>query len=736
MKCFQFRPGDRWIWLPDRQPGTPGVVDFKREWDMASDGELVLALSADNRYRATLDGHFLGVGPTRGDVLHYSYEEYRCRLTAGKHRLEVEVYVEPTAPRDADGGWGEMHAGGGFLASGQAGTVDLSTAGEWLCRVNNIKSGLQWKDAWDCSWVTPAALMEKWDFTQTCGQWQSPAVLGRVYHYGELNKIIDPDTPWLLEPSGLPPAERSPVVPESGEVNGKISPPGGVVRFRFAVYQTGYPHLMWRGGAGKLRIAYAEALVDGTVGTRGYGDKVIFPAGEWEFEPHWYRAGQYIELEFSELTAEVEYSFSYSFSAYPFELRAEFHGEEVLEKIWEAGWRTHRCCAHEHYEDCPFYEQNQYVMDSRIQMEISHLLCGDARLTRRGIESFGNSQQANGMVQSRYPTKYFQIIPSYGLQWIAMIYDDWQYTGDLELVCQWRRNIDRVLDYFADLQRADGLLNPAGYWMFSDWRPEWIDGSSARGENVPEVLLALHYALALEQTAEMNAALGGGAAAETYASQARRVCDAVNRAAWSPDRLLYRDTPEREWYSQYTNALAILAGAVTGPEAMALAERITVVPITETSFFTAQYTFEVWRRLGRGDLMRKAFARWEKLMECNCSTFPEVPADCAPRSLCHAASATPLIAMVRGMLGVTPGKPGWQTVRIMPACGAGSCSGVVPVGKNRNLQIAIEESADAARVTLQLSGDTVLPAEVKIGPDSWRSLQLAPGERRQVEISW
>ena len=72
------------------------------------------------------------------------------------------------------------------------------------------------------------------------------------------------------------------------------------------------------------------------------------------------------------------------FTAYPFEERAKFDsGDPDLDKIWDISWRTARDDAHETYMDTPYYEQLQYVGDTRIQALISYTVAGDDRLGRQ-----------------------------------------------------------------------------------------------------------------------------------------------------------------------------------------------------------------------------------------------------------------------------------------------------------------------------------------------------------------
>ncbi len=98
-----------------------------------------------------------------------------------------------------------------------------------------------------------------------------------------------------------------------------------------------------------------------------------------------------------------------TFTGYPFTRRARFEGGgPEIGRILETGWRTARLCAHETYMDCPYYEQLQYVGDTRIQCLISLFNSGDARLMRNAIQQIDDSRQSDGATMSRYPTRLEQ----------------------------------------------------------------------------------------------------------------------------------------------------------------------------------------------------------------------------------------------------------------------------------------------------------------------------------------
>ena len=76
--------------------------------------------------------------------------------------------------------------------------------------------------------------------------------------------------------------------------------------------------------------------------------------------------------------------------------RRSNRNDAELDKIWEISWRTARLDAHETYMDTPYYEQLQYVGDTRIQALISYTVAGDDRLARQALEAFDESRSSGG----------------------------------------------------------------------------------------------------------------------------------------------------------------------------------------------------------------------------------------------------------------------------------------------------------------------------------------------------
>ena len=101
------------------------------------------------------------------------------------------------------------------------------------------------------------------------------------------------------------------------------------------------------------------------------------------------------------------------------------------ESFWDIGLRTQRACAHETYEDCPYYEQLQYGGDTQAQMLYTYAVSGRTCLPRQAIRFFHRSQLPEGLPQSRYPSRPTQVIPYWSLHYLFMLYDWYMYTGDV-----------------------------------------------------------------------------------------------------------------------------------------------------------------------------------------------------------------------------------------------------------------------------------------------------------------
>lgn len=470
---------------------------------------------------------------------------------------------------------------------------------------------------------------------------------------------------------------------------------------------TGYLQLMLQGGAdSRITLLYAECYEEDTgedeirrKGVRDHfkgrvlrgGYDTFFPAGygtaahQEIYEPFWFRTFRYVRLEVQAGAEPLTVAgISYRETGYPMQLQASFHcSDERYNRLWELSVRTLQRCMHETYEDTPYYEQLQYTMDTRLMMKFTYLLSGDDRLARRSMDDYRASQLPDGMLQSRYPSVLPQVIPSFSLYWIGMIYDHYQYFGDIDLVRRYRPAMLSVLDWFGQRLTPQGLVGrtPRQYWHYFDWVEEWDLGAPSCTESSPATLLSLMYAAALGTAAELFAAGGWTQIAEEMLERKAAVNEAVRSYCRSENDLLFRDSPEageESQFSQHTQVWAILAGTVDEAEAGKLLEAVlNDRSLARLSLPMSYYLFRALERSGQYDSSFILWERWMKQLELGLTTLPEIDS-AATRSDCHAWSALPLSEFSTGILGVKSGRNG---ITVEPHCGSlHQASGAVMMG--------------------------------------------------------
>lgn len=84
--------------------------------------------------------------------------------------------------------------------------------------------------------------------------------------------------------------------------------------------------------------------------------------------------------------------------------------------------------------DCPYYEQVQYIGDTRITALLSYVLCNDDKLACEAIDAFDRSRLINGLTQGGYPIRNVHVLPPFSLIYIVMLNDFLMWRGDIAFV--------------------------------------------------------------------------------------------------------------------------------------------------------------------------------------------------------------------------------------------------------------------------------------------------------------
>lgn len=694
-----FNGNCKWFWHPKRKSNEAGYTLFRRKITCFQPEKLRLAVSADNRFNLYLDGKIVGRGPCRSDLEHYTYEEYNLSLAKGNHLLAVEVVVWNGGWREDAAPWSEIHSGGGLMVCGTVGDDLFEGPENWCCSIDNGRRPLEWKESWDAKITTPVPPMDRVDFNFYSHHWMEldfddaawlePVSIGDIVLAGQIN--YDPKNPWWLTPRRTAPMKTTRTLVKRNINPGPL--PAGHSRLVIDIgqNQTSIIHLYASGGKGEIRLIYLEEA-----NSHGYADILCPGPGEWQYHSFWYRTARYVEI-ICDLSVSLEiHDFKVEFITYDFKSWAEFRilPQSVLEKVWHIACHTARCCAHEHYEDCPYYEQLQYGGDTRIQALVSYSATGDGSLGRQALRHFDWSRLPNGLTQSRYPNKFTQIIPGFSLIWILSIYDHYLYFGNISVLEEHWNGIMNVLNYFEKLRAPHGLIEHVGHWNFTDWVREWPGGRSDRDTGEPETIVNLFYAESCRVAGIICEKLLLSEHSSLLTERRRITLEAVNACCFDSARKLYRDVPGQPWFSVHTNALAILADAIPSPYQSFVVKSLTDNPeLSQGTLYFNFYLFEALKKYRDKNGFMKMLEPWIDIVNRGYTTFPESQFQYS-RSKCHAWSASPVYEFITGLLGISPAAPGFQEVLVAPLRIPGlKFNARLPIGSDNSLEVALDEDS-------------------------------------------
>jgi hypothetical protein len=361
------------------------------------------------------------------------------------------------------------------------------------------------------------------------------------------------------------------------------------------------------------------------------------------------------------------------FTGYPFKMNATFSGgDTLLKKILEVGWRTARLDANETYMDCPYYEQLQYIGDTRIQALVSVYNSGDDRLMRNAIEQIANSTLAEGITESRFPHNIHQEIPTFSLIYISMLHDYFMYRGDSSFIKDKLRISRQVLSFFHGLQREDGSVYQAPYWEFTDWvdAPGWNAGVGPIGEDGYSAILDLQLLMAYQSAYDLEKRIGMETYALQYAAQINLLKKTIREKYRDDSKKIFADTRDKKYFSQHTNALAILTGVVTGDAAHDLGNILLKdTSMAKASVYFRYYLYQALTKAGFGNDYLNWLDIWKQNLAMGLTTWAEMDDINSSRSDCHAWGSSPNIELYRIVLGIDSDAPGFSKVKIEPHLG-------------------------------------------------------------------
>lgn len=704
-----------WICAPNDAGREYGVYHFRRKFNLDSKpSSFIIHVSADNRYKLYVNGTLVSLGPARGDTFYWNYEtvDIAPYLTSGKNIVAATVWNEAQYRPEA-----QISLRTAFIVQGNSPAEEiLNTDTGWRCMHDTAYRPLT-GIGYNTYYVAgPGEIVDMnhavKNFTSADVDDSKWPVVQRLDH-GKPKGMPDAFG-WMLVPSILPQMELTPQrIASLRKANG-ISAPAGFPTTKTAItipantavtllldqtYLTSaYITLNFsKGKDAGISIGYAEALFDSLKkygprkGNRnkvdgmdfaGRKDSLISDGTEGQsFTTLYWRTYRYIRLHIQTKSEPLVIDDIYgTFTGYPFKQNAVFNTDNAeIKKILEIGWRTARLDAMETYMDCPYYEQLQYIGDTRIQALISYYNSGDDRLARNAINLMDHSRIGEGLTLSRHPSYSPQIIPTFSLWYIGMLHDYWMYRPDSNFVKDKLQGVRDVLNFFSKYQQADGSLKDVPYWNFADW-VKWNRGMPPIGSKGNSCLLDLQLLWAYQQAAEMEAHLGMPEYAAIYRKRATQLKQTIQNKYWVAARKLYADTEDKNSFSQHVNSLAILSGIVNTVNLNAVCKNIlTDTSLTQCTVYFKYYMHQALIKGGLGNDYINWLGIWRDNIKMGLTTWAETSDLVHVRSDCHAWGASPNIEFYRTVLGVDSYAPGFTKIKIEPHLGTlTQASGEIP----------------------------------------------------------
>jgi hypothetical protein len=452
----------------------------------------------------------------------------------------------------------------------------------------------------------------------------------------------------------------------------------------------------------------------------GFGDRFVFNgSGRAVFQPPWFRCGRWCEVvvEAGKEPVEVQ-DLALIESRYPLECETVFESPEdpELAGVQAISARAMQMCCHEMLFDCPFYEQQMYPGDTRVQLNVISAMTADDAIIRRAIEIYDINRRDDGNVPFNFPTVGVQEGAAYTLCYLGMYADYVMNHSNREWLRARLPGMRDTLHGFELYERPDGVLEKLPGWSFMDWVPGnewaggWAPGSRDGGANAE---MNLFYLAALQGAAKVEEAFGNGHLAAHWREKAERLKPAIVKTFFDERRGLFASDAARRSFAEHAQCLALLTDVFEGERARALFERlVSEKDIHRTTVYFSYYLFETYFKFGRADLFLKRLDLWKGYVKLGATTTlesPEYPGHDS-RSDCHAWGAHPLWFLRTGVAGIRSAAPFFEKVRVAPQPGAlrtVKASYPHPCGKMIEVDLVFEKGKVRGRVLTPVPGEFV-----------------------------
>ena len=406
----------------------------------------------------------------------------------------------------------------------------------------------------------------------------------------------------------------------------------------------------------EMLIGFGEQLDDlrvrTAVGPRNFCYRYLAKKGHNEFFYPYQRMGlRYLQFHVysrsGSLSAGIKEQ-SYPLTRYPLALKDKLH-----QWIYDVGCKTLELCLHEHYEDCPWREQSQYAMDSRIQILCDYYAFREYQFPRATLILMLRSLRPDGLLTLCAPGNTLTDIPSFSAVFVREVLEYVEYSGDTAFIEEIFPDLEKLVSGFADRIMENHMVPVycgLGHWNFYEWR-DGLDGADRHPkEGTVDCLLNAFMSDAFRCFAQICQISGRNEMAETYMGYHKAMNQATHEMFFDKAAGAYRSalTDECPMHT-LTQGMMLYIDAVPAEHVDSVAKAITDGKLIPCSLSMSIYVYEALLKYPekyRGFVLSEIENIWGKMLAAGTDTFweTELGADDFDMagSRCHGWSAVPV----------------------------------------------------------------------------------------------
>lgn len=622
-------------------------------------------ITADDYYKLYINGVFVGQGPAPAYHFHYNYNRYDVSemIKPGENIIAVHVYYQGLINRV----WNSGDYRQGMIAELLIDNKPyLSTDTSWKYIQAKEFTGTQ-AIGYETQFPEHIDSRLKEDCWKEI-EYDDAKWKAACEHPGDDHQLVMQSTP-VLEVYTLAPREVRLLE-------------GGHYFIDFGQEITGQFTMKAKGTAGqKIDILCGEELAEGgeTLVRHkmrcncDYKESWILSGREDVLEQFDYKAFRYVEIIAPAGTVRPD-SFCAVVRHYPFdEESCKFDSSSpLLNGVWNICKNGVKYGSQEVFVDCPSREKGQYLGDATVTTHSHLYLTGDLRLFKKALKDFALSMSICQGLMAVAPGSYMQEIADFSLQWPLQLLNYYRQSGDRAFLAEMLPVAEGILVYFKKYVRQDGLLeNVKEKWNLVDWPQNLRDGydfdlETGVGDGCHNVINAFYYG-AVKTVNEIKESLG-----MEKLDDLNSLKQSFIHAFYRPEKKLFADSTVSSHTALHSNAIPLFFDLVPEEAVDSMISFLKEKKLNCGVYIT-YFLLKGLAAAGAHDLVYDLITSqdthsWSNMLREGATTCFEAwgKEQKWNTSLCHPWASSPVPVLIEDILGIRPGKPGWEEISFCP----------------------------------------------------------------------